>query len=180
MRKKILVFILMLILVVALVYLFAPTKVQVIETKEENIESTNEIIVAEEEIEDFNFQIIGTLIIDKIELVAPIKEGSSSEVLEDYVGHIEETAIYDGNVGLAAHNRGNEYSYFARLNELENGDKVIYKTQYGTREYIVDKIEIILETDWTLLANTQKNKITMITCIANRPTQRLCVQASEI
>lgn len=123
---------------------------------------------------------LGTLQIEKIGLDAPIMEGSSSSILKDYVGHIEETSIYDGNVGLAAHNRGNEYSYFSRLNELEDGDIVLYKTPYGTRTYKVNKIEVISETDWTLLAGSKQNKLTMITCISNRPTQRLCVQAVEI
>ena len=36
------------------------------------------------------------------------------------------------------------------------------------------------ETDWSLLENTEENKITMITCIPNRREQRLCVQATEI
>ena len=59
----------------------------------------------------------------------------SNEVLKDYIGHIEETAKYDGNVGLAAHNRGNEHSYFARINELELGDEIIYKTKFEERKY---------------------------------------------
>lgn len=53
-------------------------------------------------------ELLGRIRIDKINLEAPIKEGSDQEVLKSYVGHIEDTAIYDGNVCLAAHNRGNE------------------------------------------------------------------------
>ena len=108
-----------------------------------------------------------------------IKEGSSNEVLENYIGHIEETSKYDGNVGLAAHNRGNEYSYFARINELEPGDEIIYQSKFGERKYkVIDKKEI-LETDWSLLGNTKENKLTLITCIRNKVNQRLCVQAVQ-
>jgi sortase (surface protein transpeptidase) len=44
----------------------------------------------------------------------------------------------------------------------------------------VDKMEVIFEDDWNLLENTNENKVTLITCIANKRNQRLCVQASEI
>ena len=53
----------------------------------------------------------------KYGLKAEVKEGSSNEILNEYIGHIENTSTYDGNVGLAGHNRGNKNSYFARLNE---------------------------------------------------------------
>ena len=79
-----------------------------------------------------------TLKIEKIDLDGTVKEGSTNEILKDYIGHIEETAKYDGNVGLAAHNRGNKYSYFARINELEPGDEIVYTTKYGERKYIVN------------------------------------------
>lgn len=82
--------------------------------------------------------------------------------------------------GLAAHNRGNKYSYFARLNELKKGDIISYKTKYYTRNYKVDKILVIYETDWNYLKATKENKLTLITCIADKRDQRLCVQATEI
>lgn len=78
------------------------------------------------------------------------------------------------------HNRGNEYSYFARLNELDKGDIITYKTKFYTRQYKVDNIQVIYETDWSLLESTEENKLTMITCISNKRNQRLCVQATEI
>lgn len=113
-------------------------------------------------------------------LKAKVKEGSDSNVLKDYIGHIENTATYDGNVGLAGHNRCNQYSYFARINELEKGDIITYQTRFYTRNYKVDNIQTILETDWSLLEDTEQNKLTLITCIANKRVQRLCVQATEI
>lgn len=116
----------------------------------------------------------------KYGLKAEVKEGSSNEILNEYIGHIENTSTYDGNVGLAGHNRGNKNSYFARLNELENGDIITYKTNFFTRKYKVDNIQTILETDWNLLKETDQNKLTLITCIANKKVQRLCVQATEI
>lgn len=124
--------------------------------------------------------VLGVLTIGKIGLKATVKEGTADEVLLNYIGHIEGTAIYDGNIGLAAHNRGYENSYFARLNELEIGDQIKYKTKFYDKIYIIDNIQVIDETDWTLLQDTVENKITMITCIANKAEQRLCVQATEM
>ena len=124
-------------------------------------------------------EILGKLIINKISLNGEVKEGCSSEILEEYIGHIEETSKFDGNVGLAAHNRGNKYSYFSRINELDNGDEIIYQTKYGTKKYIVTNKKEILETDWSMLKNTKENKLTLITCIRNKVNQRMCVQAIE-
>ena len=124
--------------------------------------------------------VLGVLTIEKIDLKSTVKEGTTEEVLLNYIGHIEETAIYDGNIGLAAHNRGYENSYFARLNELEIGDQIKYKTKFYDKTYIIDNIQVIDETDWALLQDTEENKITMITCIANKAEQRLCIQATEM
>lgn len=82
--------------------------------------------------------------------------------------------------GLAAHNRGGEFAYFARINELEEGNIITYQTKFYKRQYKVDKIQAIFETDWSLLKNTEENKLTLITCITNKRNQRLCVQATEI
>lgn len=124
--------------------------------------------------------VLGILTIEKIGLNATVKEGTTNEVLLNYIGHIEETATYDGNVGLAGHNRGCENSYFARINELEVGDMIKYKTKFFDRTYVVDNIQVIYETDWSLLESTQENKLSLITCIAGRKEQRLCVQATEM
>ena len=190
MNKKILVLFVVVILAGALITLFMYDK-NVLEQEQYN----NEITEQEEQITEENTglenevtyedkldsedDILGRLIIDKISLNGEVKEGSSNEVLEDYIGHIEETAKYDGNVGLVAHNRGNEHSYFARINELELGDEIIYQTKFGERRYKVTDKKEILETDWSLLGNTKENKLTLITCIRNKVNQRLCVQATQ-
>ena len=181
MYKKLFVLFIVLILVISLICLFLYDK-KILEEANNIIQ--NEILVTEENVqitqeESKEDLMLGRILIEKIGLDAPIKEGSTNEVLKDFVGHIEETAKYDGNVGLAAHNRGNEYSYFARINELIPGDEIIYKTKFGERTYIVNTIAEILETDWSLLSQEQTNKLTLITCIKNKVNQRLCVQAVE-
>ena len=118
--------------------------------------------------------------IPKINLVAPVSEGTSQEVMLEYVGHFENTSKLEGNVGLAAHNRGYPINYFSRLKEIKKGDKVIYKTKYGTKTYKIKTIAIIEDTDWSYLQETKDNRITLITCVENKPNKRLCLQGTEI
>jgi len=118
--------------------------------------------------------------IPKINLIAPISEGTSQQVMLEFVGHFENTSDWEGNIGLAAHNRGYPINYFARLKELINGDNIIYKTNYGTKTYLVETSVIIEDTDWSYLQNTEDNRITLITCVENQPSKRLCIQAIEI
>ena len=150
------------------------TKIEEVKTDENYINITYD---KEEKIEDET--VLGIITIEKINLNATVKEGSTEKILQEYIGHIVETAKYDGNIGLAAHNRLNKYSYFARLNELEKGDKIIYKTKFYTRIYIVKEKVVIYDTDWSYLKKTKDNRLTMITCIKDKPNQRLCVQAVE-
>ena len=182
MNKKIFVLFIVLILIVAIGFLFSYGK-KVIEQEKQNtseqLDNTEDVEKEVTEDDGFEEDLIGSLKIEKINLNGTVKEGSTNEILRDYIGHIEETAKYDGNVGLAAHNRGNKYSYFARINELEPGDEIVYTTKYGERKYIVDTKKEILETDWSNLEGTSDNRLTLITCIKNKVNQRLCVQAVQ-
>lgn len=182
MNKKIFVLFIVLILIVAIGFLFSYDK-KVIEQEKQNtseqLDNTEDVEKEVTEDDGFEEDLIGSLKIEKINLNGTVKEGSTNEILRDYIGHIEETAKYDGNVGLAAHNRGNKYSYFARINELEPGDEIVYTTKYGERKYIVDTKKEILETDWSNLEGTSDNRLTLITCIKNKVNQRLCVQAVQ-
>ena len=58
---------------------------------------------------------------------APIKEGIEQGVLNEYIGHFPTTSNLDGNVGLAAHNRGYNKNYFSKLHAIKIGDEIIYK-----------------------------------------------------
>lgn len=118
--------------------------------------------------------------IPKINLLAPIKEGTSQEVLADAVGHFEESEKYEGNVALAGHNRGYNCDFFGEIKKLKNGDKIIYYTDEGKKEYEVVLNKIIHQTDWTYIENTEDNRITLITCVENMHEYRRCIQAVEV
>ena len=117
--------------------------------------------------------------IPKINLKAQIAEGTSKEIMDEYVGHFEETKNDKGNIGLAAHNRGYKVNYFQNLKKLKEGDEIIYKYKNIQRTYIVKTLKIIKDTDWSYLENTNENKITLITCVENEPEYRRCVQGIE-
>lgn len=117
--------------------------------------------------------------IPKINLIADIKNGTSEDILNKYVGHFEETPENEGNVALAAHNRGYDVNYFGRLKELEIGDEVIYFYNGNKRIYKVDSKTIIKDNEWQKLENTKDNRLTLITCVENQPKLRRCIQAVE-
>ena len=118
--------------------------------------------------------------ISKINLDAPILEGTEKEILRRAVGHFENTEVWNGNVCLAAHNRGYKYNYFGEIKKLEIGDIITYQTEYGEKQYEVVSNEVIEETDWSAIEDTKENKITLITCEENKREYRRCVQAKEI
>ncbi len=120
------------------------------------------------------------IFISKINLDAPILEGTTKEVLRRGVGHFSSTSKWDGNVVLAAHNRGYKYNFFQEIKRLEIGDTIQYQTEQGIRTYAVIWKGKIKETDLSCIENTKENKLTLITCLENMPEYRLCIQAKEI
>lgn len=124
--------------------------------------------------------ILGTLTIPKISLEkAPIKEGIELDILSGAIGHFPSTSLLSGNVGLASHNGGDKAPYFEELNKLKKGDEIYYESIYGTIKYIVKTSVIIDETDFSYLEETDDNRLTLITCVRNQHTKRLCVQAIQ-
>ena len=114
-----------------------------------------------------------------ISLKAEIAEGTGVETMNKYVGHFSETTKINGNVGLAAHNRGYPVNYFAKVKELKKGDEIHYKYRGEEKTYIVNVKEVIKDTDWKYLEQTNENKITLITCVEDAPMYRRCIQATQ-
>lgn len=119
------------------------------------------------------------IIIPKINLNAPILEGTEKDILHRAVGHFKTTSKWNGNVALAAHNRGYKYNYFQEIKKLEIGDLVEYQTKQGIRNYEVISKNKIEETDLSCLEDTKENTLTLITCVRNEPEYRLCIKAKQ-
>lgn len=124
---------------------------------------------------------LGQLSIDKIGLSMGVFETDNAvEDMKKGAAHFKDTSVWEGNIGLSAHNDGVKESVsFGKLNTLEIGDEIRYKTSLGERSYEVSVIEVISDEDWSYLSRTEDNRITIITCVKDEPSKRLVVQAVE-
>ena len=146
----------------------------------DSIDKKSKKIEIEEPIGNQYMQNSWRIIISKINLNAPILEGTGQEILRRGVGHFKTTSKWNGNVALAAHNRGYKYNFFQEIKRLEIGDTIDYQTEQGIRTYSVIEKEKIKETDLSCLKETKENYLTLITCVENMPEYRLCIQAKEL
>lgn len=112
-------------------------------------------------------------------LIAPIREGSDMITLSKYVGHIEGTALQNGNIALAGHNNTRNYQsgnfYFDKLDELDIGDKVYYTYNTTTYSFKVKEIKEVNEKDLSVLEESEVSQLTLVTCIQGRYRYRLIV-----
>lgn len=123
---------------------------------------------------------IGLLRIEKIGLSASVYEAEDEmEAMRKGVAHYPSTSAWEGNIGLCAHSGNGPACFFRDLHKLKIGDEITYTTALGTRQYVVDVVQEIAETDWSMLGRREDNRITMTTCIDGKPDKRLCVQAVE-
>ena len=125
---------------------------------------------------------IGILSIPALGLSVNVYEAEDEmEAMSRGVAHFKSTSAYDGNVGLSAHNINFDRTdgYFKNPYTLKTGDTVSYKTALGEREYEVSLVKTISETDWSYLSRSTQNRLTMVTCISGKPTQRVLVQAIQ-
>lgn len=163
---------------------------KIINNKEFNIsKNISEEVIQQNKFEEKNYEVDITkkdietknwyIEIPAINLKAPIEETTNIEVLNNYVGHFEETSKTIGNIGLAGHNRGYKNNYFENLYKLKKGDEIKYQYFEFEKQYYVEKIDIIKNTNWSYLEKTDQNKITLITCVENKPDLRLCIQAIQ-
>ena len=122
---------------------------------------------------------LGRLKIPKLGLSVKVYEDESLESLAKGAGHFKSTSCWDGNVGIAGHNRGIT-THFGKIHTLKAGDQIVYTTQLGTRTYEVFYVGQISETDFSRLDRSSENMITLITCVQDVREMRWCVQAREV
>ena len=149
------------------------------------------IAVESIDISEVDENVIGYLSVpllnDNFYIDMPIKDGVELEILATSIGHFKGTPFIDGNICLVAHNSGtNEdgsyVGYFDKINKLKKGDEVIYKYQSSTYMYKVISNEIISEKDLSILNNTDKNLLTLITCLHGKSNRqyRYCVTSERV
>ena len=138
------------------------------------------VAISEQYQNNIDTQKIWQIEIPKINLVAPIAEGTSTNIMNEYVGHFEETPKNKGNIGLAAHNRGYKINYFRDLKLLQKGDLIIYTYNGEISKYSVKELGIIKDTDWSKLESSSQDKLTLITCLEDEPEYRRYIQAVKL
>ena len=122
---------------------------------------------------------MGTLHVHRLNRTVAVYHGETEENMRRGAGHFEMTSAWDGNVGLAGHNRGSS-GHFGFVAELSTGDRITYTTPYGSRAYEVYGKAQIGETDTSGLGWSADNILTLITCLANQPSYRVQVQLREV
>lgn len=138
----------------------------------------NEEIMSKEEMQENSLTKSSEIIrewqieIPKIMLTANISEGTTKEVLHQYVGHFVNTSKIEGNIGLAV-------NYFKDIKLLKQGDEIIYRYNECEKIYEVEKCRIIKDIEMEYLEETEDNMLTLITFIENQPKYRRCIQAIE-
>lgn len=105
---------------------------------------------------------LAILSIDKLGLKVPVYNGTDEINLNRGAGRIKGTARVDapGNLGIAAHRDG----FFRVLKDVEIGDSIDMLTNQGEKEFVVSSITIVDPKDISVLAPTDGQTITLVTC----------------
>lgn len=100
--------------------------------------------------------------IPALKLTVPIYDGTSELNLNRGAGHIEGTTRIgeQGNVGVAGHRDG----FFRSLNEIRIGEALYVDTLNETISYLVVGTKIVSPVDIGVLAVTETDAITLVTC----------------
>ncbi|HEV2396282.1 MAG TPA: class D sortase [Candidatus Sulfotelmatobacter sp.] len=123
---------------------------------------------------------VAVLRIPRLQLEAPVLEGTDQFTLNRGVGRIAGTAQpgQSGNIGIAGHRDG----FFRPLKDISAGDSIELVTQSGTVVYLVDRVRITSPADVSVLQPRTKPSLTLVTCypfyFVGPAPKRYVVQAS--
>lgn len=153
-----------------------------IDNKKENeivVDSQNKII---------NYPEYGTkyasIEIPKIDVNLPVYFGDTLEILKNGVGH-SSGSYFPGEGGSIIYMGHNSKKMFRRFSELQIGNEIIVKTNYGEFKYKIYDMQLIKETEIDKLPIQKDKEILMIyTCYPfnniGYATQRYVVYAEIV
>lgn len=108
-------------------------------------------------------EVIGKLLIPKIDAKLPIIEGTDEEDLKRGVGHYRTTALPGKNDQILL--SGHRDTVFRRFDEIKVGDRLLVELPYGKFEYEIKKTKIVPANDTTVIRSTApKEVLTVSTC----------------
>ncbi len=161
------------------VNIISEKEIQKEEVEKDNLENKRQKInqdIKLEEIYKWNIEI------EKLNINTTIQEGTTFEVLNQSVGHVEESNILNGIVALKAYNIGKGINYFANLKELIIGDEIKYEVNEEKRTYKVEE-NIILNKekikDKIQKIEKENNFLVLITYVKDMENQNRLVIAKE-
>ena len=113
--------------------------------------------------------VLGILDIPKIQVMLPVYEGTSEEVLQKGVGHMEVSSPLGGGEGthclLAGHRGLPEATLFARLGELREGDTFYVEVMKQRYTYQVCEIRVVRPEETEGLGICKdRDLVSLITC----------------
>ena len=123
---------------------------------------------------------VGILKIPKIDLKVAVGEGIDMKTLKYAAGHFPDTPYpgEEGNCSIAGHRSYTYNQFFNRLDEVDEGDKIIMQTKNGEFTYEVYKKFVVLPEDVSVLNDTEGEELTLITCTPVRSaTHRVIIKA---
>lgn len=129
---------------------------------------------------------MGYISIDKIKVELPIYHGTSEEVLNIAVGHLEGSSFPVGGIGthsvLSAHRGLPSTKLFTDLDKLEIGDTFTITVLNQLLTYQIDHIEIVMPHDIrNLKIDPDQDYVTLMTCTPyGINTHRLLVRGRRI
>lgn len=130
--------------------------------------------------------LMGYVVIPKINVNLPIYHGTSEEVLQKGVGHLQNTSLPVGGESthavLSGHTGLSSAKLFTDLDKLEEGNIFYIKTLGETFAYEVDQIKIVEPHETSdLLIESGKDYITLVTCTPyGINSHRLLVRGTRI
>lgn len=131
-------------------------------------------------------EMIGHVEIPRINQDLPIFAGTSEDILQKGVGHLEGTSLPVGgnstHAVLTAHSGLPEATLFTHLNQLEIGDKFYVHNIEGVMAYQVDQIKVIEPSNFEdLMVAPGHDYVTLLTCTPIMiNTHRLIVRGHRV
>ena len=131
-------------------------------------------------------EMIGHVEIPRINQDLPVYAGTSEDILQKGVGHLEGTSLPVGGNSthsvLTAHSGLPEATLFTNLNQLEIGDKFYVHNIEGVMAYQVDQIKVIDPSDFSeLVVAPGHDYVTLLTCTPIMiNTHRLIVRGHRV
>ncbi len=159
------------------------TKIEEAYNSEETFDESSEPEIIPGGNEAVEGDILYILRIPSIDSENPVREGVSMGVLEDALGHEEDTAYIGakGNCVIAGHRNYNFGQFFNRLDEVQVNDLIYVDTAKQTFSYVVTDIKVVEPTDLSVLEPTEEEVLTLYTCTPIYiATHRLVITAERI